>query len=78
MRAWEAIQSVLPENKCDSRIIVTTRIETVAKACSTASVSGHFILHMEPLSSEDSKKLFLSRTFGSIDASCPEELKGDG
>ncbi|XP_062201328.1 disease resistance protein Pik-2-like [Phragmites australis] len=75
IRAWEAIQSVLPENYCDSRIIVTTRIDTVAKACSPASVSGHNIHHMKPLKLEDATKLFLSRAFGSVDASCPVELK---
>ncbi|KAK3164399.1 hypothetical protein QOZ80_1AG0017300 [Eleusine coracana subsp. coracana] len=76
IRAWESIHSVLPENNCNSRIIVTTRIEAVAKACSLASsVKGHFIHHMEPFKLEDSKRLFLSRAFGSLDASYPTELK---
>ncbi|XP_066393422.1 disease resistance protein Pik-2-like [Miscanthus floridulus] len=75
IRAWDAIQSVLPENNCDSRIIVTTRIDTVAKACSPAIVRGHYIHHMKPLELEDSKKLFLSRAFGSVDAKYSEELE---
>ncbi|KAJ1288849.1 hypothetical protein BS78_02G119400 [Paspalum vaginatum] len=75
IRAWEAIQSVLPmKSKCNSRIIVTTRIDNVAKACSTG-LAGHNIHHMEPLNWRDSKKLFLSRAFGSVDATCPEELE---
>ncbi|CAD6252211.1 unnamed protein product [Miscanthus lutarioriparius] len=36
----------LPENKCSSRIIVTTRIETVAKA---SSVSENLVHHMKSL-----------------------------
>ncbi|XP_062186347.1 disease resistance protein Pik-2-like [Phragmites australis] len=75
-QAWDAIQYVLPENNCGSRIIVTTRIEMVAKSCSPASVSGHYIHQMEPLKLEDSTKLFLSRAFGSVDTSYPKELEG--
>ncbi|XP_006655247.3 disease resistance protein Pik-2-like [Oryza brachyantha] len=75
IRAWEAIQSKMPENNCGSRVIVTTRIESVAKACSSSSVRGHYIHHMNPLKIEDSRKLFLSRAFGSSDASYPAELK---
>jgi disease resistance protein RPM1 len=72
LHAWEAIQFGLLEvpNDCGSRIIVTTRIEAVADAC-----SGHFIYHMKPLSIEDSKKLFLSNAFGHMLASCPRELE---
>ncbi|XP_062188466.1 disease resistance protein Pik-2-like [Phragmites australis] len=73
IRAWHAIQHVLPENNCGSRIIVTTRIEMVAKSCSPANVSGHCIHQMKPLNLEDSKKLFLSRAFGSV--GYPKELE---
>ncbi|BAT12140.1 Os10g0568600, partial [Oryza sativa Japonica Group] len=72
IRAWEAIQSVLCDNNRGSRIIVTTRIEAVAKACSPA-IGGHHIHHTQPLEFEDSKKLFLSRTF--VNKECPEELE---
>ncbi|KAL6647930.1 hypothetical protein ACP70R_015367 [Stipagrostis hirtigluma subsp. patula] len=78
IRAWERIiQALLPaENVHDSRIIVTTRIAAVAKACSTASVRGDYIHDMKPLEDKDSKKLFLSRVFGSMDdSSCPKELQ---
>ncbi|TVU41769.1 hypothetical protein EJB05_15317, partial [Eragrostis curvula] len=75
IRAWEAIQSVLPENNCDSRIIVTTRMETVAKACSPAGVGKDLIHHMQPLNIEYSKRLFLSRVFGSTDATYPVQLE---
>lgn len=76
--AWDAIRSKLPDNNLDSRIMVTTRIETVAVGCSDASeVSGDNIYQIKPLNSEDSKKLFLSRAFGSMDATCPKELEDE-
>jgi disease resistance protein RPM1 len=53
---------------------VTTRIDTVARACSHG---GDYIYKIEPLNSEDSKKLFLSRAFGSNDASYPTELEDE-
>uniref|UniRef100_A0ACD5W3Z4 Uncharacterized protein n=1 Tax=Avena sativa TaxID=4498 RepID=A0ACD5W3Z4_AVESA len=71
--AWNAIRSRLPENECGSRIIVTTRIDTVAKACSSAK--DEYIHHIEPLDEKNSKKLFMSRAFGSMDASCPMNLE---
>ncbi|RCV09698.1 hypothetical protein SETIT_2G050400v2 [Setaria italica] len=77
IHAWEAIQFKLVEvpNNCGGRIIVTTRIETVADACSSASVTGHYTYHMKALEFEDAKKLFLVKTFGKMDADYPKELK---
>ncbi|CAM0907799.1 unnamed protein product [Alopecurus aequalis] len=72
--AWEVIQSKLPNNNNGSRIIVTTRIDSVAKACSHGS---DYIYQMKALDPEDSKKLFLSKAFGSKDASYPEELEDE-
>ncbi|RLN05077.1 Disease resistance protein RPM1 [Panicum miliaceum] len=70
--AWDAIQCVLPDNNCGSRIIVTTRIDTVARACSHGS---DCIYHIKALGAEDSKKLFLSRVFGSTNGACPREIE---
>ncbi|XP_066391653.1 disease resistance protein Pik-2-like [Miscanthus floridulus] len=75
VRAWEAIQSKLPENNKGSRIILTTWIETMANACSPGSFSGLCIHKMEPLKLEDSKKLFISRVFGSMDVAYPKEFE---
>uniref|UniRef100_A0ACD5X670 Uncharacterized protein n=1 Tax=Avena sativa TaxID=4498 RepID=A0ACD5X670_AVESA len=76
--ACDLIKSKLPDNGCGSRIIVTTRIETVAAACCGASnVDGDNIYRIEPLSSDDSKRLFLSRAFGSEDASYPPVLEAE-
>uniref|UniRef100_A0A0E0IWR4 Uncharacterized protein n=1 Tax=Oryza nivara TaxID=4536 RepID=A0A0E0IWR4_ORYNI len=65
---YEKLDKELRSYLKDKRIIVTTRIEAVAKACSPA-IGGH----MQPLEFEDSKKLFLSRTF--VNKECPEELE---
>ncbi|KAF8679089.1 hypothetical protein HU200_045848 [Digitaria exilis] len=63
--AWETIQSALPKNVHTSRIIMTTRINSVGQLC-CASDKG-FIYQMKPLSRSDSENLFLKRIF------CDEE-----
>ncbi|CAL4890000.1 unnamed protein product [Urochloa decumbens] len=65
--AWEAIRARFPPNNCGSRIIVTTRIETVAKA-------SDFVHHMKPLEPKASEELFVKRVFGSVGA-CPDGLR---
>uniref|UniRef100_A0ACD5TCQ9 Uncharacterized protein n=1 Tax=Avena sativa TaxID=4498 RepID=A0ACD5TCQ9_AVESA len=71
-KAWRVMKCAFPENDLGSRVITTTRIQGVAKAC----CSNHcdYILNMKPLSNEDSRCLFLSRIFGS-DEACPHHLK---
>nr|UBY07401.1 NBS-LRR disease resistance protein [Dasypyrum villosum] len=70
--AWNIIRCAFPENNRGSRLIVTTRIKTVAEAC----CFGHHehILEMKPLSEEDSRKLFFDRIFCSEEA-CPSQLR---
>jgi len=72
--AWTGILSKLPENNCGSRVIVTTGVDTVVKACSLFKI---YIYNIVPLSMDDSKRLFLRQVFGSMDASCPKELKDE-
>ncbi|EMS53151.1 Disease resistance RPP8-like protein 3 [Triticum urartu] len=70
--AWDIIRCAFPENGNGSRVIVTTRVEAVAiSAC-----SNHYehIYKMKPLSSEDSRKLFTSRVFGS-ENKCPSNFE---
>nr|UBY07150.1 NBS-LRR disease resistance protein [Dasypyrum villosum] len=71
---WNIIRCAFPENNLGSRLIVTTRIKTMAEACSF----GHHehILEMKPLSEEDSRKLFFDRIFCSEEA-CPGEVRDD-
>lgn len=71
-QAWKTIKFALVENTCGSRIIVTTRIGTIAKSCSSPFHDLVFELRM--LSEDDSKRLFFRRIFGSEDK-CPHQLK---
>ncbi|KAM3355009.1 hypothetical protein ACQJBY_025650 [Aegilops geniculata] len=71
--AWNIIKCAFRENSLGSRLIVTTRIKTLAVAC----CFGHHkhILEMKPLIEEDSRKLFFGRIFGSEEA-CSDQLRG--
>ncbi|TVU24768.1 hypothetical protein EJB05_27224, partial [Eragrostis curvula] len=64
---WETIQHSLIGNECGSGIITTTRIYDVAK-----QVGG--VYQLEPLSLDDSRKLFYLRVFGMKDKSHPNQL----
>ncbi|CAM0878024.1 unnamed protein product [Alopecurus aequalis] len=72
VEAWGIIKCAFPENDLGSRVLVTTIIQDVAKACCSHGL-GH-ILVMKPLSSGDSSRLFLDRIFGSEEA-CPLPLR---
>ncbi|XP_062201833.1 disease resistance protein RGA5-like [Phragmites australis] len=70
--AWDIIRCALPESMNCSRVITTTRIETVARTC--CMNQSEYVHKMEPLSEQDSRRLFFKRIFGSEDA-CPPYLK---
>lgn len=61
---WDVVRNALDDNNCRSRIVVTTRISAVAKEVGD-------VYNLEPLSNENSKKLFYTRMFdgegGSVD-----------
>jgi len=67
--AWKLISSSLPRNKCGSILITTTRIIPVALA--TCNAESEYVYEMKPLSKEDSRTLFLRRTFGP-EIDCPD------
>ncbi|CAL5009435.1 unnamed protein product [Urochloa decumbens] len=69
---WNVIRCAFPQNSQHGRIIITTRIESVAREC-WGNQLGH-IHNMMPLSEQDSRKLFFDRLFVSEDA-FPSELK---
>ncbi|XP_062210861.1 disease resistance protein RGA5-like [Phragmites australis] len=70
--AWDQLKCALPENDNGSRVITTTRIESVANAC--CSLPGDRCYKVEPLSDFHSTSLFIKRIFGSEDG-CPVQLE---
>ncbi|CAM0145554.1 unnamed protein product [Urochloa decumbens] len=67
------LQFIFPENNTASRIITTTRIQDVAKACHFLHDDDHVYV-MKSLSSDDSQALFLQRIFGQKEK-CPPGLE---
>ncbi|KAF8390372.1 hypothetical protein HHK36_024898 [Tetracentron sinense] len=74
INAWEAMKYALPDSKCGSRIIFTTRKNDVA--ASVENTTGH-VYHLQPLSQEEAWTLFCMKAFRSEhdQGSCPEELE---
>lgn len=72
--AWEGISFALPENTLDSIIITTTRNESVANACCSRYLPGHFVYKVASLNDLDSRTLFFGRIFGP-DHNCPLDLE---
>ncbi|KAI4964281.1 hypothetical protein ZWY2020_006755 [Hordeum vulgare] len=72
IETWNTIKCAFPENSCSSRIIATTRIVDVAKSCCPSVVDRMY--EMRSLNDLQSRKLFLSRIFGSGNQ-CPDMLK---
>ena len=71
--AWEIIQCALPNNGHTSKVIMTTRINSVGQFSSTSDEG--FIYQMKPLSRNDSENLFLKRTLCAEDK-FPVQLTG--
>lgn len=68
MEAWKSIWLSLFNNRCGSRIIVTTRNVAVA---SWSVSDGGYVYQMEALSFADSLRLFCKRAFGSEELRYP-------
>jgi disease resistance protein RPM1 len=62
-QSWETIKLALVENNRGSRIIITTRKFEVARKADE-------VYKLEPLSQDNSKKLFYTRLFGG-EGKCP-------
>lgn len=56
---WEILQCAFPDNQQGSKVITTTRIETVAKVC--CNFHQEYIYKMKPLDNQNSQKLFFRR-----------------
>ncbi|GJN13128.1 hypothetical protein PR202_ga31465 [Eleusine coracana subsp. coracana] len=68
---WDIIRCTFPENNLRSRSIVTTRIESVARACCTHEECFY---RLKPLNSQDSRRLLFDRGFSS-DHACTSQIK---
>lgn len=68
VEAWKSIWLSLFNNRCGSRIIVTTRNVAVA---SWSVSDGGYVYQMEALSFADSLRLFCKRAFGSEELRYP-------
>uniref|UniRef100_A0A0D9X797 AAA+ ATPase domain-containing protein n=1 Tax=Leersia perrieri TaxID=77586 RepID=A0A0D9X797_9ORYZ len=69
--AWDALKGAFPENNNGSRVITTTRIESIAKAC--CSLPSDRCYKIEPLSEFHSRMLLFKRVFGRVDG-CPVQI----
>lgn len=72
VETWETISCLFCQNGCGSRIITTTRIKEVAES-SCSSYDSH-VYELSPLGNTDSKRLFISKIFGSKQ-DCPSHLQ---
>ncbi|KAF8668652.1 hypothetical protein HU200_051829 [Digitaria exilis] len=70
--AWEAFRFSLPDSNNGSRVLVTTRIRTVAHSCCLHEYDQAY--EIEPLTNYESRDLFFKRIFGSS-VNCPENLQ---
>ncbi|CAM0908388.1 unnamed protein product [Alopecurus aequalis] len=72
-KLWEVIKLAFSKsNNLGSRLITTTRIASVSRVC--CSSSDDSVYKMEPLSDDDSKRLFYKRIFPP-EIGCPSELQ---
>ncbi|KAK2988617.1 hypothetical protein RJ640_027068 [Escallonia rubra] len=68
--AWDAIEIVLPDNSCGSRVLLTTRDFNIASTCSLKTRGTTYT--MNALSREESWTLFCRKVFQGND--CPQPL----
>ncbi|XBI97782.1 hypothetical protein VPH35_018101 [Triticum aestivum] len=71
-KLWKIINLAFSNSNNGSRLITTTRIASVAKRC--CSSTNDSIYQMQPLSDDDSRRLFYSRIF-SHESGCPHEFE---
>ncbi|KAF7070287.1 hypothetical protein CFC21_075825 [Triticum aestivum] len=72
-KLWTIIKCAFSSsNKFGSRLITTTRIVSVSESCSSSTNDS--IYTMEPLSDDDSKRLFYKRIF-SLESGCPPDFE---
>lgn len=62
MQHWKTIKDALPDVNCGSRLIVTTRLNNIAKTCSSGQ--NNLTYKVMPLAHHDSRTLFLKEILG--------------
>ncbi|XP_045086161.2 disease resistance protein RGA4 [Aegilops tauschii subsp. strangulata] len=72
VQEWDAIKSAFPTEGADGRIIVTTRIQSMATSCSS---NGGCVHQMQALDMTDSEALFLKEVFGDTCTSCTPDFE---
>jgi len=60
----EILKHVFPDNNLGSRIIITTRLRSVARSC--CSNPNGVVYKMKPLNESHSKKLLITTAFGPV------------
>ncbi|KAJ1277080.1 hypothetical protein BS78_05G266500 [Paspalum vaginatum] len=69
---WDIIYRAFPDDRCFSRVLTTTEINITAQRC-----SGHNSKHifpMQPLSHDESRKLFFNKVLGNQSRSHHDQL----
>ncbi|WVZ50016.1 hypothetical protein U9M48_001315 [Paspalum notatum var. saurae] len=72
VEAWDLLKCALPENNKGSRVITTTRIESVARAC--CALPSDRCYKIEPLNEFHSRSLLFKKVFGREDG-CPDKIE---
>jgi disease resistance protein RPM1 len=72
IRFWGHIKLALPDNKKGSRIVITTRSESVAP--SNKESPFYHVYNLPPLSLEKARELFYKKVFQHESGHCPLEL----
>jgi hypothetical protein len=73
---WEEIKWAFPDtNNLGSRILITTRVTSIAEACCSRYSCDGLVLKMEPLNQNDSARLLLAKVVGSVDGCLPHNMK---
>ncbi|TVU17725.1 hypothetical protein EJB05_33776, partial [Eragrostis curvula] len=67
---WDIIHGALPDDKCCSRVLITTEIDVIAQRCCDNKYEHFF--KMEPLSYKGSSELFFTRFVGKQSENCEE------
>jgi len=65
---WKVIESVFLGNNCGSRVVITTRVYSVAIACCNNKDN---VYEMNTLNEHDSRALFVHRIYGT-EGACPD------